>query len=142
MEERRVKEFKVACREYFSTVSLNFLRSYGRYLQLHNPTAINKKALIEEIVRVLCGESFPKRKSVGAPVKDDHVEMRILEKVAELKREYLGEEEIPFSAPLQKEEEGKKENETPCCVQLVFNISDLTDEQKRLLNVFLASFQT
>ena len=145
MSEKRTAEFKIACENYFLTLSLNALRAYGRALKLQNPTEKKKIDLIKELVGVLCGEIVPRRKTTGAPAKNDYVEPKIFQAVAQLKKQYLGEiapeeEAEPndehAAAPAAEEKESANKP-----VSLHFDISpaSLTVKQKRLLNDFLNS---
>ena len=144
MSEKRTAEFKIACENYFLTLSLNALRSYGRALNLQNPTEKKKIDLIEELIGVLCGEIVPRRKATGAPVKNDYVEPKIFQTVAQLKKQYLGE------VAVDEEAERNGERATPATeereaankpVSLRFEVCPtlLTDKQRRLLNDFLNS---
>lgn len=141
MEEKDVLAFKLACQNYFFTLSLQALRSYGRALRLQKPAALKKGDLIEEIIKVLCGEVSPQRNgNRGAPVKCDYLDERIFEKVESLQKEYLyGEslvkplEESPPILPEPKEEN----NVEP--LQFTVRFSLLNEEQKRLFLTFLDS---
>ena len=148
MKERRVEEFKAACREYLESVSLHLLRIYGRALQMKKPTTMKKGELIEEILGVLSGEIVPQRNNKGAPIKYDHLDKKVIEKINALKVEYLGEEQPKSSASSEKEEIEKiKETKDSdikysSCVQLVLNIMDLNNEQQDCLKAFLSSLVT
>jgi len=147
MKERRVEEFKAACREYLDTVSLHLLRILGRSLQMKKPTAMKKGALIEEILGILSGEISPQRDKKGAPIKYDHLDKKIIEKIHALKAEYFGEEQPTLSQPIENEEKtakepketNEKEVKYSSCVQLVLNIADLNNEQQDCLKAFLSS---
>lgn len=87
-------EFRCACVQYLSTISLMSLRSYGRHVGVAAPTEKKKLELIDEIVGILTGELQPvARATKGAPVKDDFVDPKIELKIAQLRREYLTEPE-------------------------------------------------
>ena len=108
---------------------------------------MKKGALIEEILSILSGEISPQRDKKGAPIKYDHLDKKIIEKIHALKAEYLGEEQPTLSQPIENEEKAAKElketNEKEVkyssCVQLVLNIADLNNEQQDCLKAFLSS---
>ena len=81
MDKDNVSIFKLACERYLNTLGLGNLRSYGRFLQLKEPTKRNKAELIQEIIGVLCGEIIAKRTKRGAPIKNTYVEPQILQTV-------------------------------------------------------------
>lgn len=89
MEKENVKEFKMACRAYLVTVDTFTLRTYGRYIQLDAPTALNKSELIQNIISVLCGEIVPSRTRKGAPVKSTSIPQSLIETVTQLQDKYL-----------------------------------------------------
>lgn len=130
MSEKNVPEFKRACEEQLSAVSITMLRSYGRSLQLKAPTKLRKDLLIKEIIGVLCGEIVPQRNKKGAPAKNSYVAEKLIEKISELKKEYLLED---------VKAEGKASPSNDVSLQLSINPSTLNENQKRLLNNFLNS---
>ena len=140
MEKKLVEEFKAACREYFSRVSLSSLRVYGRSLQLQKPTTKNKNELIEDILSVLIGEVVPKRNNTGAPIKDFYLNEQIIEDINEFREKFFG-TELPVLPPIVTQEE---QEETPSItkIQFVLNFNDLTYEQKEKLKIFLDSLTT
>ena len=84
------KEFKLACTQYLSSLSIATLRAYGRHIGVSQATERKKENLMNQIISVLVGESIPsKRTTRGAPVKDGFVDPKILEKIEQLKREFL-----------------------------------------------------
>lgn len=126
--------FKMKCTSYLHTQSINALRAYGRQLQLRSPTKMRKGELIEEIVKVLCGESAQQRGKKGAPIKNDYVQPKLLEEITCLQREYLGVEKE------EAEEEGEEaEEETGVSLQFAIKPAMLSEEQKRYLTDFLNS---
>ena len=142
MEEKDVSGFKLACKNYFFSLDLNSLRTYGRALQLKSPTAMKKADLIEEIIKALCGESRPQRNKKGAPIKNDYLDKRILESVARLQKEYLYKEEMERAgenqeikpAFAQSMKEGGLEP-----LQFTVRFSHLNEKQKNLFIAFLNS---
>ena len=130
MEGNNVLQFKQACEQYLSTVSLGALRSYGRTLQLKAPTKYTKSWLVQEIIKVLCGESKPQRDKKGAPIKSDYIDPKIIEKINALRKEYNYD---------IKTDEQALELQGNVSLQLSINPSALTKEQKQLLNNFLNS---
>ena len=88
MEEEKIVQFKEACRNYFQKVSLNALRSYGRFIGLQKPTTQKKQEVIEDIIKMLCGEIKPDRNGQGAPVKES-VNMDFVKMVEQLKAELI-----------------------------------------------------
>lgn len=134
-----VVQFKYVCREYLSKLSIHELRVVGRKIGVANSTEKKKDVLIEEIVAVLSGEQDPAEQSGrGAPLKNDHVNPQILERLESLQRKYLTNPEMPQkpATDVQKElreMQGKgkdrlefndpqaEQNEAfPCCGQVVF----------------------
>lgn len=130
MSEKNVPEFKRACEERLSALSVTMLRSYGRSLQLKCPTKLRKDLLIKEIVGVLCGEIIPQRNKKGAPAKNSYVDEKLIKTISELKKEYLLE---------GVETESKTLCSNDVTLQLTINPSSLTEKQKQLLNEFLNS---
>ena len=130
IEESRKLQFKMDCEKYLSSISLEYLRSYGRSLQLKDPTKKKKTELITEIIMVLCGEYIPQRNNKGAPIKNDYIAPKIVEDIEAIKRKYLFEEL-----------ENKKEEVKNPKVSLQFTIEPafLNEKQKQLLNDFLNS---
>lgn len=139
MSEKDIEGFKNACRNYFETMRLEDLRIYGRAIQLRNPTAKKKEALMEEIIKALCGEITPKRNGKrGAPTKTDHVDQSIFNTIERFKQEYL-KENVPH-----KEEQATlaftdKTEEKTGAVQFVVEVSRLNRRQKQLFLQFLES---
>ena len=126
MEEEKIVQFKEACGNYFQKVSLNTLRSYGRFIGLQKPTAQKKQDLIEDIIKMLCGEIKPDRNKQGAPVKES-VNMDFVKIVEQLKAEYLDGATI---ARIEEANEEKKE-ETAVMMHLDVNLASLSKEQKK-----------
>lgn len=138
-KEKDALRFKYEAERYLHTLGIEALRSYGRYLQLEAPTAMRKSELIAEILKVLCKERFPQRNKKGAPVKNQHFDAQILERVSDLKSRYLSDE---TEEPAQ-EEIPKKENaeNIPQNTVLRFTVvpSLLNEKQRACLNEFLNS---
>ena len=83
--------------DYLSTLSLNDLRTFGRFQGVHAATQSKKENLIEEIVNILTGKvtpTLPKSdsKPVGAPPKSCVLNPEILPKLEEIRRAYDEEE--------------------------------------------------
>ena len=79
--------------EYFSTLSLSDLRTFGRFQGVHAATQLKKEILIEEIVNILTGKvspTFPKSdgKPVGAPPKSSALNPEILPKLEEIRKTF------------------------------------------------------
>ena len=131
-DEERKTQFKYECEKYLSSISLAYLRAYGRSLQLSDPTRKKKSELIKEIIMALCGEISTARSNKGAPIKNDYVPQNILEEIAILKRKYL-------SNPLEIGETLEVIENVGVSLQFVVKPSFLNKKQKRLLNDFLNS---
>lgn len=96
--------FKLACTKYFNTLGLDALRAYARTLQIEKPTMMRKADLIEEIIKVLCGEITPYRAGRGAPVKNGYVDESIFETVRKIQKEFAW--DVLFPPPVEKKEIG------------------------------------
>ena len=132
VEESRKTQFKMDCKKYLSSISLEYLRAYGRSIQLKDPTKKKKSELIEEIIRVLCGEYAPKRNNKGAPIKNGYIAPEILKDIEVIKKKYAL--EPPASENVDSEIKFPKVS-----LQLTIEPSCLTEKQKKLLNDFLNS---
>ena len=84
-----INAFKNACADCLLKAGLNDLRSYGRLIGMRAATKLKKTDLIKEIIGVICGEITPNPTKRGAPVKNAHVEPKLIEDIECLKREYL-----------------------------------------------------
>ena len=127
--EENILQYKMACRNYFQNVSLNSLRSYGRFLGLRSPTTQHKEDLIEDIIKMLCGEMQPERNKQGAPVKEN-VNMDVIQAVEQLKGEYrIGE----YS------EVKTQEKTNAVIVHLDVDIGALNKQQRKKFNDFIES---
>jgi len=140
MEEKDVLAFKLACKNYFFTLDLQSLRAYGRLLNMPKPTVLKKGDLIEEIIKILCGESRPRRTKKGAPIKCDYLDESIFVAVENLQKEYLYGESLvkPLeeSPPLPPEPIKEKWEEP---LQFTVRFSLLNEEQKKCFLAFLQS---
>ena len=87
--DNNVEAFKKVAGDYFNQLGISALRSYGRHLELRDPTTKKKADLIAEILGVLCGEMSTKRNNRGAPIKNNYVEPAVLETVERLKSQFL-----------------------------------------------------
>lgn len=56
---------------------------------MREPTALYKAKLIETIMGVVCGEIETERNNRGAPIKNMHVEVHLVEVIEELKKKSL-----------------------------------------------------
>ena len=153
MDKRNVLAFKLACQTYFNGVGLDALRTYGRFLQLKEPTKRKKAELIQEIIAVLCGEIIAQRTKRGAPVKNVYVEPQILQTVQALRKQYglncgieeeKTEKQEEPACEAEKDKAVKQEDggeDMDCNVSLCLTIrpSALTAVQKKRLNDFLNS---
>lgn len=84
-------------REYFSTLSLSDLRTFGRFQGVHAATQLKKEVLIDEIINVLTGKVSPilpksEGKPVGAPPKNSIPNPEILPKLDEIRKVYESEQ--------------------------------------------------
>lgn len=132
IEESKKVQFKMDCEKYLSSISLEYLRAYGRSLQLKDPTKKKKAELITEIIRVLCGEHIPHRNKKGAPIKNEYIAPQILEDIEKIKRRYTLNE--------AESENGEGETRAPkISLQFTVELSHLNERQKKLLNDFLSS---
>ena len=134
MEEGKFAEFKKDCTLYLSTLGLNTLRSYGRFLCLQAPTKRKKGALVESIVGVLCGEVATQRSKKGAPIKNDYVEPEVFEEITRLQNLYFGEGRYEM-----KVGEAQAEREESVVLQFTVQPAKLNEMQKQRLNAFLNS---
>lgn len=97
--------------DYFQTLSLNDLRTFGRFQGVHAATQLKKSTLIEEIINILTGKvtpTLPKSdaKPVGAPPKSCVLNPEILPKLEAIKKEYEAEEgERKFTFRVASDEE-------------------------------------
>ena len=92
MEESKKLQFEEKSKQYLLSVSLHNLRAYGRELGVSKPTKKTKDELVSLIIAVLVGDLQAQAISRrGAPVKNDHVDPKVVERMESLKREYLGE---------------------------------------------------
>ncbi len=125
---KNISGFKLACTNYFSTLNLGLLRSYGRSLNLRNPTTLKKADLIEELIKVLCGEINPIRNNKGAPIKGEYVDKSIFEKVTQFQREYLCENRDDYCG-------GECKNSSPAAndgLQEILTIIDGAKEKNQI----------
>lgn len=135
-----MEDFKIACKEYLNTLSVENLRRYGRYVGLQRPTDMNKQALIDEIIATLCQEKTPSRNSRGAPIKNSGVLESIPLKIEQLSKELLG-----YSIqPPEPMSEKFIDVEQPIVEELVIvkfslPLQRLNEEQKKLVFALLES---
>ena len=88
MSKENLEKFKLKCKNYLTTIDLHRLRAYGRFVGVERPAAKDKETLIDDIVAILAFELSPvERSNRGAPVKNDAVDQRIPDKIAEIKAE-------------------------------------------------------
>ena len=138
MDKDNVSIFKLACERYLNTLGLGNLRSYGRFLQLKEPTKRNKAELIQEIIGVLCGEIIAKRTKRGAPIKNTYVEPQILQTVQALQKKYGLDVEKNEEENVKRSDNDEK-GDCEVILHLEIKPSALTVAQKQLLNEFLNS---
>ncbi|MBE7079203.1 MAG: hypothetical protein E7380_05035 [Clostridiales bacterium] len=138
MRNKNVEEFRLACKEYFSSLSVSALRAYGVFLCLRKPSTLNKTELIAELIAVLCGEITPQRVLRGAPLKNKYLDPSIVESVESLKKHFLEEEEPVLQ---QQGEEPvlppQPQPIPPAIVKIELNMESLSQEQKELLGALL-----
>lgn len=102
-----VKKFKIECEKFLLGCSITDLRAYGRYLQFRNPTTYNKPELVQVIISVLCGEIESQRNKRGAPIKNAHVDPKIIETIERLKAKYF------YGAEVKSEEQTNNASNEP-----------------------------
>ena len=146
MSENNTSKFKIACKNYFSTLRLSTLSCYGRFLQLKAPTAMKKDDLIESIIGVLCGEISPNRTCRGAPIKGNYVDQSIIATVSHFQKQYLDKDACKNDGNDTQITQSKNtvtfdnlEEKISSPVQCVVQLSKLNKEQKQLFLNFLES---
>ena len=139
-EENKKKEcFKALCFEYLSKLSLVDLRAYGRFLNISKPTGVKKQALIEEIIKVLCGENKPVRGKRGAPAKSNRFDEKSPQEIEKLKRKVFGWETAIVCQTKPNVVDEKQESESVVCLKFSIALEKLDAKQKQLLKDFLNS---
>lgn len=133
-----MQEFKNACREYLYGLGLDSLRAYGRWLQMKAPTKLKKGELIEEILRLLCGEITSQRNLRGAPIKSRDVDQNTVEEIEKLKFAY-GMYSSSASADIEKSKNANEQISSPIMIRFTVCPSLLNERQRRLLNELLSS---
>ena len=129
MNEKRIKEFKIACANYLQTVSLNDLRAYARMLNFTDPTKLKKGDLLQSIVAASAGEIVPAgRNNRGAPVKNNYVPPQLIETVENLKRRYLYNEKESGTGRLDELNSGAFNTLNNFPSKLVFSSDDTQEE--------------
>ena len=89
MKNFSLTEFEYALKHYLSTLCLNDLRVLGRNFGVAEPTKKKKTILTDELVSILVGQSTPiVRNNRGAPVKNDYIDPKILDKIEEIRFRY------------------------------------------------------
>lgn len=89
MKNFSLTEFEYALKDYLSTLCLNDLRVLGRNFGVAEPTKKKKNILMDELVSILVGQSTPiVRNNRGAPVKNDYIDPKILDKIEEIRFKY------------------------------------------------------
>ena len=144
MTKEEINEYKERCRVFLNTCGIASLRVYGQTVGVPRSTALKKEALIEEIIAIICGEKQPKTRTVGAPLKNTHTTLDIVDQLVQLENDYKAEK-----AELQKKEQMENEPPEPVLpsnqiekidgMQLVISFSDLNDDQKEKLGAFFQS---
>ena len=79
--------------DYLSTLSLNDLRTFGRFQGVQAATQRKKEDLIDEIIKILLGKvkpTLPKTdaRPVGAPPKSSTINPDIMPKLDEIRKKY------------------------------------------------------
>ncbi len=81
--------FEKECYDYFLTLGISDLRSYGREIGVSRPTTKKKEELIEAIIDIFTGKVSPiKVSNQGAPVKNARVDERIPAMIQSLCEKY------------------------------------------------------
>ena len=111
MTEKSIKDFEYVCRDYLMGLSLDQLRSFGRFVGVRKPTTKKKLEIVSEAIGIFIGRIPPVPVSKrGAPVKNGFVDPKVIEKVDNLRAIYLSGTEsltkeiadtMDFSARLQ-----------------------------------------
>lgn len=90
MDDKALLEFKYSLKGYLSTLDIGNLRAYGRNVGVFNPTKKKKDDLIEDIILILSGQLAPSKPSkLGAPVKSNFVDPKIIEVIEGYCTKYL-----------------------------------------------------
>lgn len=107
VDEKNIKLFSLQCRDFLDRFGISELRAYGRSVGVSRATAKKKEDLIDDIIRIFIGELAPiERSRLGAPIKNDYVNMRIVETVNAYRYAYLTDVQ---DAPLVLDEQGVPE---------------------------------
>ncbi len=107
VDEKNIKLFSLQCRDFLDRFSISELRAYGRSVGVSRATAKKKEDLIDDIIRIFIGELAPiERSRLGAPIKNDYVNIRIVETVNAYRYAYLTDVQ---DAPLVLDEQGAPE---------------------------------
>lgn len=92
MTQQSMRDFEYICREYLMGLSLDQLRSYGRFVGVEKPTTKKKIEIVNDAIAIFLGRIAPIPVSkLGAPVKNDFVDPKVVEKVDNLRAIYLSE---------------------------------------------------
>ena len=115
MSQQTINDFEYVCREFLMGLSLDQLRSYGRYVGVDKPTTKKKNEIVSDAIAIFLGQIPPVPVSHrGAPVKNDFVDPKVIEKVDSIRAIYLGDAEskaqatatsLDFSSRLQSVKE-------------------------------------
>ncbi len=154
----RVERFKTESSTFLQTISVKELQAYGRMLQLREPTKMRKKELIEDIIKVHCGELLPEERSKqGAPIRNGLINPLIVEKMREYrekildakeceleiikepKREIIEKKKTKIKQLPAKEKHAETKKTSPVTLKLEIQPSVLTKEQRKLFNAFINS---
>lgn len=107
VDEKNIKLFSLQCRDFLDRFGISELRAYGRSVGVSRATAKKKEDLIDDIIRIFIGELQPiERSRLGAPIKNDYVNLRIVETVNAYRYAYLTDVQ---DAPLVLDQEGSPE---------------------------------
>lgn len=128
MLQRTVREFKLMCKEYLSSLSIDKLRIYGRYIGTDKPTARKKEDLVDDIIAVLSGEAEPVRTNRGAPIKNNLLDPTIESKIEQFRMYFLSgnseEEQLPLPKPLEGSNLKKEMQDFQNEQHVVFRVED------------------
>ncbi len=70
MEQENIKAFKEECRTALNKFAYDELCCFARSLNMRKPTVYKKADLIEDIIRIFCGELVQTRVKSGQPAKN------------------------------------------------------------------------
>ena len=104
VDEKNIKLFSLQCKDYLDKFGISELRAYGRSVGVSRATAKKKDDLIDDIIRIFTGDLQPiERSKLGAPIKNDYVNIKLVETINAYRYAYLMDVQ---EAPLVLAEDG------------------------------------